>query len=218
MNGELCPLCDVVDTEFYYRSKLKNLERTFLRCVNCDLIFVPRKFHLNCLAQKERYLQHNNDPDDAKYRAFLSRLCNELVPLLVKGSKGIDYGAGPGTALALMLNEGGFKMNTFDVFFQPDASVLSDKYDFVVCTETAEHFADPERDFRIFDSMLKPGGFIGIMTSLFNEKIDFGNWHYHRDPTHIAFYSINTMELIAQRFNWEMSLPVDNVVVFKKAG
>ena len=109
-------------------------------------------------------------------------------------------------------------MNTFDVFFQPDASVLSDKYDFVVCTETAEHFADPERDFRIFDSMLKPGGFIGIMTSLFNEKIDFGNWHYHRDPTHIAFYSINTMELIAQRFNWEMSLPVDNVVVFKKAG
>lgn len=218
MNDESCPLCGVVNAGFYYRSKLKNLERVFLRCVNCDLIFVPEQFHLNCSAQKERYLQHNNDPEDAGYRAFLSRLCDELVPFLAKGSKGIDYGAGPGPALALMLNEEGFKMSTFDVFFQPDVSVLSDTYDFVVCTETAEHFADPEREFRTFDSILKPGGFIGIMTSLFNAEIDFGNWYYQRDPTHIAFYSVNTMEMIAQRFNWEMFLPAANIVVFKKAG
>ena len=216
MNSELCPLCRVVDTVFYYRSKLKNLERIFLRCVKCDLIFVPKQFHVNCIAQKARYLQHNNDPDDADYRAFLSRLSNELIPLLAKGSKGIDYGAGPGPALALMLKEEGFKMSTFDVFFQPDVSVLSDKYDFVVCTETVEHFAAPEREFRIFDSILKPGGLIGIMTSLFTEEIDFGNWYYQRDPTHIAFYTVNTMKVIAERFNWEMCSPAANVIVFKK--
>lgn len=216
MNSESCPLCGAEETPFYCRGGSKNSERTFLRCTKCDLIFVPRQFHLNCLAQKERYLQHNNDPDNSDYRAFLSRLFDELIPFLRKGSKGIDYGAGPGPALAIMLSEEGFTMSTYDVFFQPDTSVLLEKYDFVVCTETVEHFAEPEREFQIFDSILKPGGLIGIMTSLFDERIDFGNWYYQRDPTHIAFYSVNTMKSIAKRFNWEVSSPTDNVILFKK--
>ena len=45
----------------------------------------------------------NNDPSDPDYRKFLSRLSNALLPHLKIRSQGLDFGAGPGPALALSL-------------------------------------------------------------------------------------------------------------------
>jgi hypothetical protein len=211
-----CPLCSSVETRPFYQSRLKNLERNYLSCDSCKLIFVPPRFHLSAAAQKERYLQHNNDPDDARYREFLSRLLGELTPFLRRGSKGIDYGSGPGPALATMLRHGGFDMQTYDLHFQPDRSVLSERYDFITCTETVEHFAAPRREFQMFDSILEAGGWLGLMTSMLRDPSDFPDWHYHRDPTHIAFYSESTMRAIARTFGWDVFFPRENVALFRK--
>ena len=211
-----CPLCNYYRTRTFYSSRLKNLERDYLRCHRCDLIFVPRQFHLSPELEKTRYREHNNHPYDPKYRKFLSKLYDELVPHLTSGSKGIDYGSGTGPALVTMLEETGFEMQTYDLFFQPDRSVLSKPYHFITCTETAEHFANPKLEFQTLDSMLEPGGWVGIMTSILKDTTQFPCWHYHRDPTHIAFYSERTMHFIAGMFHWEIFFPRENIVLFQK--
>ena len=62
----------------------KNLERDYLHCDTCDLVFVPAEFHLDADAARARYLTHDNDPDNADYRRFLSRLWDELRPACPK--------------------------------------------------------------------------------------------------------------------------------------
>ena len=49
---------------------------------------------------------------------------------------GLDFGAGPGPALAAMMSEDGFDVAIYDPFFQPDAEALQRKYDFITSTET----------------------------------------------------------------------------------
>lgn len=213
-----CPLCYSIDTSLFFRSRLRNLDRDYFRCHSCLLIFVPKKFHLTEIGQKERYLEHNNDPEDQRYRKFLFRLQIELVPYLSKGSKGIDYGSGPGPTLSIMFRECGFKMNTYDLFFDPNKEVLSEQYHFVTCTETIEHFTNPAKEFLKFDSILEPGGWIGIMTSFVKSASSFDAWYYQRDPTHVAFYSEYTMRFIAKIFNWTPIFPRQNVVLFSKIG
>lgn len=216
MHNNQCPLCRSDRTQIYFCSRSKNLFRDYFRCQLCDLIFVPKRFHLDSADQKIRYLQHNNSPQDTEYRRFLSRLRDALKPHLNLGANGIDYGSGPGPTLSVMLQEDGFAMHTYDIFFQPDRSVLDKHYDFITCSETIEHFAQPGEEFQSLNIILKPDGWLGIMTSMLNHHIDFTKWHYIRDPTHVAFYTVRTMRSIADMFGWKTIFPCENVVLFQK--
>ncbi len=164
----------------------------------------------------EQYLQHNNDPDDPQYRKFLSRLLTHLTPNLTDGASGLDYGAGPGPTLSIMLEERGFNMNIYDPFFAPDPDVLNQVYDFITCTEAVEHFFNPAYEFARLDSMLKPGGWLGIMTMMLTSDIKFEDWWYHREPTHVSFYQQETMQWIANQFKWDVIFPQRNVILFRK--
>jgi hypothetical protein len=42
-----------------------------------------------------------------------------------------------------MLAEAGHAMALYDPFFRPDPAALERDYDFITCTETAEHFHHP---------------------------------------------------------------------------
>jgi hypothetical protein len=207
-----CPLCGLEDAAPFFRSRTREFER----CARCDMVFVPARFHLDEKGQLERYLTHNNDPADVEYRRFLSRLLDSLRPYLRPGMVGLDYGAGPGPALAIMMREEGFDVRVYDPFFHPDGSALQTSYDFITCTETAEHFSDPLRDFQRLDGMLRPSGWLGVMTGMLDSWDNFPGWHYHRDPTHICFYSSETMAWIGERLSWEVLLPRPNVVLFHK--
>ena len=54
------------------------------------------------------------------------------------------------------------------------------------------------------------------MTGMLDGWSAFPDWGYHRDPTHIAFYSKTTMGWIARRYGWEPRFPRGNVVLFRK--
>ncbi len=192
------------------------MSRDFVHCKVCDLVSVPRRFHVGDEAERKRYLEHNNDPDDPDYRAFLDRLWSQLKPRLQPGSKGLDYGAGPGPALAAMMAEDGFDVSVYDKHFHPDRAILGHVYDFIVCTETAEHFDDPARSFRELNGLLGAGGWLGVMTAMLDDWADFPEWYYHRDPTHVAFYGRRTMQWIADWHGWRASFRKDNVVLFRK--
>ena len=195
-----------------------NLVRDFLQCTNCKLVFVPSDFHLTLPQQRDRYLEHNNDPMDSEYRAFLSRLRGPLLPLLKEGDVGLDFGCGPGPALAQMLRESGYKVDLYDPLFQDNKSVLEKNYDFVTCTETIEHFSNPAFDFALLGSVVKDGGVLGIMTSILYEEVIFEDWHYKLDPTHVSFYTPLTMEWLSNKFNWVIKSTHKNVYLFIKQG
>ena len=171
--------------------------------------------HLDPTAERRRYDTHENDPTDSGYRQFLARLANPLVERLMPGAEGLDYGSGPGPTLSVMLNEMGFPMTIYDPFFTSDQGALSRTYDFITCTETAEHFFQPDVEFKRLNRLLKPKGVLGVMTELLEFQV-FVRWRYVRDETHVAFYRMRTMAWLAEHFGWSMECPVPNVVLFGK--
>lgn len=213
---EHCPLCRAGGAAPLYKGGKASGHRDFLHCGECDLVFVPRAQLLDPAAQKARYLEHNNDVDDPAYREFLGRLYYTLKPRLKRGSLGLDYGAGPGPALQQMMLEDGFEAHIYDIFFHPDEGVLARKYDFITCTETAEHFSDPRQEFDRIDRLLRAEGWLGVMTGMLESWEDFPSWYYHRDPTHVNFFSRTTMQWIAERYRWEPHCPRRNVALFRK--
>ena len=213
MKRPVCPLCTSRDP-----SRLAVIDsKNYWRCWVCSLTFLSPEHHLDSDSEHSRYKTHRNSPQDLGYIKFLSRLTDYLVPRLSRGAKGLDYGSGPGPTLSVMLEGKGFPMEIYDPFFSPDASVLKDQYEFVTCTETAEHFHQPANDFERLDRLLKKGGLLGVMTEMLEPEASFPDWYYHRDPTHVSFYQRSTMEWIANRFRWKAEVPHRNVTLFFKS-
>ena len=191
-------------------------EKTYWQCKDCMVIFLDPKFRLSPSEEKYRYQQHNNDIYDEKYRLFLSKLYKPLKERLKQGSRGLDFGCGPGPALAEMFKEDGFHVDLYDPFFFKDESVFSETFDFITCTETIEHFFEPAEEFKKLDKILTKEGYLAIMTTFLEEEKDFGQWHYRKDPTHVVFYQFQTFKVIASNMNWTLEIPVQDVVLFKK--
>ena len=216
MSVPACLLCHGDSTDVLHRSDDRHGVREFWACSDCDLVFVPPRFHLPVDAEIERYLMHNNDPSDIGYRGFLSRLWNDLKARLTDGASGLDFGCGPGPALARMMQEDGFEVSLFDPHFFPDRSVLELQYDFVTCTETVEHLRSPLTELKLIDALIVPEGHFGVMTGMLEDRSEFASWYYQRDPTHIAFYSMRTMLWIGHEMGWDVEFPSANVTLFRK--
>ncbi|WP_426415979.1 class I SAM-dependent methyltransferase [Aestuariirhabdus sp. LZHN29] len=180
-----CVLCAAAPCTPFHQ----DARREYLRCPQCQLVQVPARFHLNAEQERAEYELHNNDPLDPGYRRFLSRLSIPLTERLAPRSSGLDFGCGPGPALAQMMDEQGFHMELFDPFFANDPSRLSAHYDFITATEVMEHLSQPGQVLETLWQCLRPGGWLGIMTKLVTHQSAFGQWHYIRDPTHIVFFS-----------------------------
>jgi hypothetical protein len=139
-----------------------------------------------------------------------------LVPKLLPGWKGLDYGSGPGPTLSVMLEEKGFQMKIYDPYFAPQTDVFNRTYDFITCTETVEHFSQPGREFKRFDQLLRKGGWLGIQTEFLNSDPQFPSWWYRLDPTHICFWKRETMDWVSRRFGWKVEFPRESVALFQK--
>jgi SAM-dependent methyltransferase len=208
-----CPLCQAPSAPFQTVDALH-----YRRCPDCGLVFLEPAQRPGLAAERARYDLHKNDPGDPRYRRFLAPLFEAIRARLPAGARGLDYGCGPGSGLAAMLREAGFSVNLYDPYYAPDASVLDGRYDFIACSEVAEHFHDPRSEFRKLDGLLKPGGWLGLMTGVLRENVDFANWHYRRDPTHVCFYRPETLRWIARALGWRLDSLDGNVVLFRKPG
>ncbi|NNE98128.1 MAG: class I SAM-dependent methyltransferase [Pyrinomonadaceae bacterium] len=205
-----CSLCASEKTDFFFEDKF----RPYNRCRNCSLIFVTPEFHVSREREKSRYEEHNNDPDDRGYRDFLERITLPIKDKFDPPARGLDFGCGPTTLLADILSEKGFEMDVYDLFYQPDTSVLEKKFDFIVTTEVVEHLAKPLDVFEMLLSMLKPNGMLAVMTRLHDDSIDFKTWHYKNDPTHICFFSVETFEWLSARLGVEHRRVESDIYVF----
>lgn len=190
--------------------------RDYWRCDACEATFVPPAQRPTVAVERAEYLLHRNAPDDPGYLRFLARLADPLLQRLPPAAEGLDYGCGPGPALAAVLRAAGHRVALYDPLFAPDTAALARSYDFVTCTEVVEHFHDPAAEFVRLDALLRPGGWLGVMTCFQTEDARFAGWHYRRDPTHVVFYRERTFRHIAQRFGWHCEVPCKDVVLMHK--
>jgi SAM-dependent methyltransferase len=211
-----CILCGDVGAHIFLSIRDHDQDRDYLRCPTCALRFLDPAQHPDRATEKAHYDLHENDPADDGYRRFLSRLADPLMAQLKPGALGLDYGCGPGPALAAMLRERGVDMAIYDPVYANDAAALTPAmpYDFITCTETAEHFHDPAREFRRLAGLVHRGGHLALMTCFQTDDVLFANWHYRKDPTHVAFYREDTFAWIAAAYGWSLDIPRKDVAIF----
>ncbi len=208
-----CPVCGAPAALFQTLDAL-----IYWRCPTCQARFLSPDQHPAQEDERAHYLTHENHPDDPGYRRFLGRLTTPLLARLAPGSRGLDYGCGPGPALAAMLREAGHDVALYDPFFAPDPAPLADAYDFVTCTEVAEHFHHPAQDFARLRSLVRPGGWLAVMTCFQTDDDRFANWRYRKDPTHVVFYREATFRHLAQIWGWSCDVPLKDVVLMQQPG
>lgn len=208
----VCPVCRSDD--------LHHLEtigiQIYWRCGTCAARILDPAQRLSEAAERVVYNLHENDIADSGYRTFLDKLAGPLLARLDGPSHGLDYGCGPAPALAAMLTAAGHRMALYDPLFRPDRAPLSMTYDFITCSETAEHFHDPAGEFARFDALLRPGGWLAVMTCFQTDDARFADWHYRRDPTHVVFYRAATLRWLAARYGWSCEIPVKDVALMRK--
>lgn len=209
-----CPLCNATTSRLFFRDK----RREYLRCEVCALVFVPPEFYLSRDAERAEYDKHENEVDDEAYRRFLSRLFVPMNSSLVAQAQGLDFGCGPGPALASMFTEAGHCMSLYDYFYQADTKVLAKHYDFISATEVVEHLHKPGLELLRLWKMLVPGGTLGLMTKLVLGKEAFSTWHYKNDPTHVCFFSRQTWHWWAREVGAQLSFPASDVILLGKGG
>lgn len=209
-----CPVCEEITTRFFAEVD----GREYLRCDTCKATFLIPAQLPDRAEEKREYDRHRNDVKDSGYRRFLARLADPMLERLPPNAEGLDYGCGPGPALATMMEDAGHRVRLYDPIYHPDKSALNGRYDFITCTEVVEHMHRPADEFRRLDRLLHPGGLLGVMTTFQTDDTRFAGWHYRRDPTHVVFYRQCTLALVADRMGWSVEIPRANVAIFRKPG
>ena len=166
-------------------------------------------------AERARYDQHRNAPDDPRYRRFLARLADPMIARLSRGAVGLDFGSGPGPTLDGMLADAGLRVHRYDPFYAPDPAVWSLRYDFITASEVVEHLRDPRGELDRLFSVLAPGGLLGVMTRWVGDRERFLRSRYIRDPTHVCFYDPETCRWIARGWRTALELPGPDVALFR---
>ena len=214
INNNSCPLCKKNDVDTFHQDQ----RRTFFVCQRCRLVFVSPTQYLSENDEKSAYDHHQNSPTDPNYRKFLSRLFCPLRDRLASNSYGLDFGSGPGPTLSVMFEEIGHTMMLYDHFYAHDPAVFQQSYDFITATEVVEHLHAPSTILPQLWALLKPGGYLGLMTKLVRDQKAFTTWHYKNDLTHVCFFSTFTFEWLADQWHAELEFFHNDVMVFRKPG
>ncbi len=209
---QTCPLCGQSQNPLFSRDS----KREYLRCEDCALVWVPARYRLSPEAEKAEYDLHDNRPEDPDYRKFLSRLAKPLLARLARNSHGLDFGCGPGPALAQMLEEAGHKVALYDHFYFPNPHALERRYDFICATEVVEHLHQPGEVLPRLWSLLVEGGRLAIMTKLVLDKTAFETWHYKNDPTHVSFFSRASFGWLDRQLEAELEFIGKDVILLRK--
>lgn len=190
-------------------------ENEYLKCKGCKSILLNPKNYINTVQEKERYQEHNNDVEDKRYQKFVSPIVNRVLNDYKKDDIGLDFGSGTGPVISKLLRDSGYDIREYDPFFANYPQRLDEKYDYIVCCEVVEHFHRPLEEFKLLKSLLKPGGAIYVMTSIYSENIDFISWSYKNDITHVFFYHRDAIEWIKRELGFSSVETKYDLIHFK---
>lgn len=189
-----CPLCQAVGVWFF--------EQAWLQCPTCAGLFRPPHHFPAKDEERSRYEEHLNDVNDPRFQAFVAPIAERVQQEHTAQEHGLDFGSGTAPIVQHVLTEAGYDVAAYDPFFADRPDLLEGTYNFITCCEVIEHFHYPAVEFERLKGMLLPGGKLYCMTLLYHDGVDFSNWHYRRDDTHVFIYRKETIEWIARRFGF----------------
>lgn len=208
----ICPLC-------LNKSSFSQLngpdKRLYLCCDNCKLVFTTTTFLPTRKEEEKRYKLHNNGIEFPGYVKFLNQAIKPALPLLTKDMIGLDYGCGPTPTLSVLLEQQGIKCENYDpIFF---SEMPEGPFDFIFATECFEHFFLPARELQKIKNLLKPNGYLIVMTEKWTKPEVFSRWTYAKDPTHVTFYHADTFRYISEKYKFNLlESPNPRVVLMQK--
>lgn len=205
-----CLLCQSTTKEFFEKD-----DKEYFQCTNCHSVMMNTKDYISSEKEKERYEEHNNDVYDKRYQNFVSPIVEGVLKDYNKNHKGLDFGSGTGPVITKLLRDKGYTIEVYDPFFANDKEKLNNTYDYIVCCEVMEHFHHPRLEFERLKSMLNPEGNLYLKTTIYNETIDFNEWYYKNDPTHVFFYHKKGLEYIKNEFGFSEMMIDKNLIVYK---
>lgn len=203
----ICPLCS---TPLNHR-----LDDTYFACRECQGVVMDEQHYLTSDQERAHYETHVNDVHDVRYQQFTAPIWKYILANFQPMDVGLDFGSGTGPVISKVLQDHGFHVEQYDPFFAPDASVLDQPYQYIFSCEVIEHFFHPRAEFERLVQLLLPGGALILMTHIWNSNIDFQNWYYRKDPTHVFIYREETMRYIAREFGLEIHEMDERLVVFR---
>ncbi|MBI4871844.1 MAG: class I SAM-dependent methyltransferase [Candidatus Riflebacteria bacterium] len=185
-----CPLCAGVSSRAF-----RVRERDYLRCAHCRLLWVPEAQHPSQEQAAARYRTHRNESLDKGYRRFLEPAIAAALRYLPPEGTVLDFGCGPSPAATRILAERGVRAIPYDPVF-PHEPLPAGPVGAVLAIEVFEHFREPGRDVALAASLVAPGGVLVVQTLFVPAAENLASWWYLRDPTHLAFYSARTFEVL----------------------
>lgn len=203
-----CSLCESLNTAVFQTVP-------FLKCQDCGLIFKDPALYLSSEEEKKRYGMHENKIEDPAYVKFLWPAVEQVKKLKIPPATGLDYGCGPNPVLSQLLTQENFKMFSYDPYFFPIPLAEFRNLDFITCTEAAEHFYSPGFEFKKLFKMLKPRGVLVLMTDLFQRETVLQNWHYTRDPSHVCFFSEQSLTWLSQLHGLDLNIHSTRLASFR---
>ncbi len=215
--NNLKPYCKVCG-ERVQELEDKQFNTIYLKCPHCGFISLDERFLVSFDEERAEYDLHENSIEDKGYVNYLERFLSVAVDPFVCDGKALEFGCGPGPVLAELLKRRGLSVEIYDKHYKPDESVFNASYNLITATEVLEHLETPLEVFMKLSGILVKGGVLSIMTSVPPvENADFLKWHYRREKTHISFYTVNALEVLAKKCGLEILYHDEKrITVFRK--
>ncbi len=215
-----CSLCNSIIYKTHLNDQWTDKSgKTYFACRRCSLIQLDNNQILSYKAEKQRYMLHENSIDNKGYVTYLKKIIASSVrPFLNKGNRILDFGCGPEQTWADILTKEGFGVTSFDPYFYTAKEWKTQIFDVITAIEVFEHINSPAIELKLLNNCLSSGGYLIIRTMLHNNNwSEFSNWWYKDDPTHITFYSKDTVKYICNKWNYKLIQVKDNCeIVLKK--
>ena len=213
---EPCRVCNGKLQTAFRAAVLADVEATYCICTDCRSLIVPTPHWLS----RSYATEQHPDPDFGMLRRclFVHRLLRRMrfVGLLPKRCRSLDYGAGKGILVRLLLDHG-WDAWGYDPIATPlfaEDRILTElgpgPFDLITMIEVIEHLRDPVETLERLRSLLAPGGLLVLSTELFNRAIHSRSWHYlaPEHGQHITMLSRKGLRTAAERagLRWVLSL------------
>ena len=191
--------------------KDQKTDKHYLYCTRCKFIRLTARSFLSEAEERKRYRLHDCSMNDPGYVAIFEEFIDQAIkPFIQPGNTrmALDFGSGPdpNPVLPALLSRLGFRTVHYDKFFHPDSQWLSQpsQYHLITMTEVVEHLRQPQQQIPQLMRLLCPDGILALMTRFHpvrrpvkSETDAFLNWWYRRDPTHISFFSPESIAHLA---------------------
>ena len=207
----ICTLCESKTTLFSEYQK-----RAFYVCDNCEIILLHPKFYLNKNEEKGRYDLHSDDILAPGYQKFVSPLVQGVIENFTPNHKGLDFGCGKTEIVKYVLTQKGYNIKGYDPFYFDNKALLKEDYDYITSCEVIEHLYTPKKDFQVLFNRLQPEGKLFLKTSLYDPAINFENWWYKNDPTHVSLYTKKSLEYIRDYYGFSSLQIFEKHIVLSK--